>query len=69
MVIPPEVAATYVQISNDDIWGQESSSQVVTVRSFKDELVTYKISFNDSGLVSGCACPYMKNNLIVCKHM
>lgn len=69
MVMPPEVAATYVHISDDEIWGQESSFQVVTVRSFKDRLATYKISLNDSGLVSRCAYPYVKNNLIVCKHM
>lgn len=69
MVIPTEVDVMYVQISDDEIQGQESSFQVVTVKSFKDELVTNKISFNDNYLVSGCACPHMTNNLIICMHM
>lgn len=69
MNIPLEAAESYVHISTEERRGQGDPSDVVTVRSFKNLQISYKLSFTNTGLVSGCSCPFMTSNLVVCKHM
>lgn len=64
-----EAAESYVYIFSEERRGKADPSDVVTVRSFRDAEVSYKLSFTNPGLVSGCSCQFMTRNLIVCKHI
>ena len=66
--IPDSIANGFVERSFDNDT-QESLGEDITVRSFTNDDIKYKVLLNNEGQISKCSCPYMSTNNIVCKHM